>query len=87
MESKRFVDEFAFSVEQNLPNEIDDYDEFPNKKLLDELRSKIIQNIIDGKDRTKENMKDFVKDEIDKSVEGYDLTNEELSYIYNLIDN
>ena len=87
MESKRFVDEFSFAVEQNLPNEIDDYDEFPNKKLLDELRSKIIQNIIDGKDRTKENMKDFVKDEIDKSVEGYDLTNEELSYIYNLIDN
>ena len=87
MESKRFVDEFAFTDEQNLPKEIDDYDEFPNKKLLDELRSKIIQNIIDGKDRTKESMKDFVKDEIDKSVEGYDLTNEELSYIYNLIDN
>ena len=87
MESKRFIDEFAFSVEQNLPKEIDDYDEFPNKKLLDELRSKIIQNIIDGKDRTKESMKDFVKDEIDKAVEGYDLTHEELSYIYNLIDN
>ena len=32
-------------------------------------------------------MKDFVKDEIDKAVEGYDLTHEELSYIYNLIDN
>ena len=87
MESKRFIDEFAFSVEHNLPKEIDDYDEFPNKKLLDELRSKIIQNIIDGKDRTKESMKDFVKDEIDKAVEGYDLTHEELSYIYNLIDN
>lgn len=87
MESKKFVDEFAFSVENNLPRELDDYDEFPNKKLLDELRSKIIQNLIDNKDRTKENMKDFVKDEIDKSVEGYDLTNEELSYIYNLIDN
>ena len=32
-------------------------------------------------------MKDFIKDEIDKSIEGYDLSNEERSYIYNLIDN
>ena len=87
METKRFIDEFATSFEQNLPKEIDDYDEFPNKELLDELRNKIIQNLIDNKDKTKENMKDFVKDEIDKSVEGYDLTNEERSYIYNLIDN
>ena len=87
MESKKFMDEFATNVEQKLPQEIDDYDEFPNKKLLDELRSKIIQNIIDNKDKTKEDMADYIKDEIDKSVEGYDLTNEELSYIYNLIDN
>lgn len=87
MESKKFMDEFAISARQNAPQEIDDYDEFPNKLLLDELRSKIIQNLIDNKDKTHENMQDFVKDEIDRSVEGYDLTNEELNYIYNLIDN
>ena len=87
MESKKFIDEFAISARQNVPQEIDDYDEFPNKLLLDELRSKIIQNLIDNKDKTQENMQDFVKDEIDRSVEGYDLTNEELNYIYNLIDN
>ena len=87
METKKFMDEFATTLHQQTPSEIDDYDEFPNKVLLDELRNKIIQNLIDNKDQTKENMKDYIKEEIDKSVEGYDLTNEELSYIYNLIDN
>ena len=87
MTKKRFIDEFATTLEQKLPKDIDDYDEFPNKKLLDELRSQIIQNIIDNKDKTNEDMRDFIKDEIDKSVEGYDLSNEERSYIYNLIDN
>ena len=87
MTKKKFMNEFATTLEQKLPKDIDDYDEFPNKVLLEELRNKIIQNIIDGKDKTNEDMKDFVKEEIDKSVEGYDLTSEELSYIYNLIDN
>ena len=87
METKRFIDEFAKSDEPKLLKEVDDYDEFPNKVLLDELRNKIIQNIIDNKNKTSEDMKNFIKDEIDKSVEGYDLSNEELSYIYNLIDN
>ena len=87
MESKRFVDEFANTLHETNIKEIDDYDEFPNKKLLDELRSKIIQNLIDSKDKSNEDMKDFIKDEIDKTIEGYDLSNEERSYIYNLIDN
>ena len=87
METKKFMDEFATTLQKQAPQEIEDYDEFPNKELLDELRNKIIQNLIDNKDKTAENMKDYIKDEIDKSVEGYDLTSEELSYIYNLIDN
>ena len=32
-------------------------------------------------------MDSFIKDEINKTLEGYDLTNIERSYIYNLIDN
>ena len=87
METKKFMDEFATTLQKQAPQEIEDYDEFPNKELLDELRNKIIQNLIDNKDKTAENMKDYIKDEINKSVEGYDLTSEELSYIYNLIDN
>lgn len=87
MTKKKFMNEFATTIEQRVPKDIDDYDEFQDKDLLEKLRNKIIQNIIDGKDKTNEDMKDFIKEEIDKTVEGYDLTSEELSYIYNLIDN
>ncbi len=87
MTKKKFMNEFATTIEQIVPKDIDDYDEFQDKDLLEKLRNKIIQNIIDGKDKTNEDMKDFIKEEIDKTVEGYDLTSEQLSYIYNLIDN
>ena len=87
MTKKKFMNEFANTIEQIVPKDIDDYDEFQDKDLLEKLRNKIIQNIIDGKDKTNEDMKDFIKEEIDKTVEGYDLTSEQLSYIYNLIDN
>ena len=87
MTKKKFMNEFATTIEQRVPKDIDDYDEFQDKDLLEKLRNKIIQNIIDGKDKTNEDMKDFIKEEIDKTVEGYDLTSEQLSYIYNLIDN
>ena len=87
MTKKKFINEFATTIEQIVPKDIDDYDEFQDKDLLEKLRNKIIQNIIDGKDKTNEDMKDFIKEEIDKTVEGYDLTSEQLSYIYNLIDN
>ena len=87
MTKKKFMNEFTTTIEQIVPKDIDDYDEFQDKDLLEKLRNKIIQNIIDGKDKTNEDMKDFIKEEIDKTVEGYDLTSEELSYIYNLIDN
>lgn len=87
MTKKKFMNEFATTIGQIVPKDIDDYDEFQDKDLLEKLRNKIIQNIIDGKDKTNEDMKDFIKEEIDKTVEGYDLTSEQLSYIYNLIDN
>ena len=87
MTKKKFMNEFATTIEQRVPKDIDDYDEFQDKDLLEKLKNKIIQNIIDGKDKTNEDMKDFIKEEIDKTVEGYDLTSEQLSYIYNLIDN
>ena len=44
----------AFDIERKKPNEenINDYDVFPDKVLLDKLRSKIIENIIDIKNIT-----------------------------------
>jgi pilus assembly protein CpaF len=87
MAKKRFVEEFDAKIEVPLQHNIADYDAFPNKVLLEELRNKIIQNIIDHNVPNNGTMNEFVKNEIDKTLVGYDLTTVERSYIYNLIDN
>jgi len=83
---KRLVDEFELKVEKPSNQVISDYEAFPNKVLLDELRNKIIQNLIDNQIQ-KTTMDEFVIRQIDKTLEGYDLSNVERSYIYDLIDN
>lgn len=83
---KKFVDEFEVKIETSVYKNIPDYQAFPNKELLEQLRTKIIQNLIDNNTYS-ENFDEFIQKEIDKTLEGYDLTNLERSYIYNLIDN
>ena len=85
--SKTFIDEFEVEVDTKNINDVPDYDAFTNKELLDYLRNKIIQNLIDNNKDNKINFDSFVKKEIDKSLEGYDLSVIERSYLYNLIDN
>lgn len=85
--AKKFVDEFDVKIEQSSFKEINDYDTFKNKNLLDELRNKIIQNLIDNNSIKTGTMDEYVKEEIDKTIEGYDLSVVERSYIYNLINN
>lgn len=87
MNGRKFVDEFAVKIEQPNLQVVNDYDAFQNKELLEELRNKIIQNLIDHNASHSGTMDSFVKKEIDKTLEGYDLSNIERSYIYNLIDN
>lgn len=86
MGKRKFTEEFGINLEQE-PEELTDYETFPNKVLLDELRNKIIQNLIDNDIGEFQNMDDFIKHEINKTIEGYDLTNVEISYLHNLIDN
>lgn len=85
--AKKFVDEFDVKIEESSFKEINDYDTFKNKNLLDELRNKIIQNLIDNNSIKTGTMDEYVKEEIDKTIEGYDLSVVERSYIYNLINN
>ena len=86
MAKKNFTEEFGIKLEQEV-EELTDYETFPNKILLDELRNKIIQNLIDNDIGEFKNMNEFIKHEIKKTIEGYDLTNVEISYLHNLIDN
>ena len=78
----------AFEVEKKkIDEEVkNDFDIFPDKSLLDTLRSNIIENIID-KDVPKDmSVRDFINREIDNGIEGYDLTNLERSHIFNMIE-
>lgn len=85
--AKSFVEEFEVQEEETDLKDIPDYEAFSNKKLLDELRNKIIQNLIDNSTSKQINTSSFVRKEIDKALEGYDLSVVERSYINNLIDN
>ena len=87
MKNKTFMDEFNVSMLNNEFKNISDYETFKNKELLDNLRNKIIQNLIDNKIDNQPDMNSFIKTQIDKTLEGYDLSVVERSYIYNLIDN
>ena len=84
--SKSLISAFEIEkkkVEENIKN---DYDIFPDKDLLDQLRSRIIENIIDKEVPSTIKINDFINREIDKCIEGYDLTNLERNHIYNMIE-
>ena len=83
---RSFIEEFDIEVKENNSN-VSDYDAFLDKKLLEELRNKIIQNLIDNNVEKRGSLDSFIKNEIDHTLEGYDLSSVEISYIYNLIDN
>lgn len=84
--AKSFVEEFEVQEELDL-KDISDYETFENKSLLDELRNKIIQNLIDNNTNNQTINSAYIKKEVDKVLEGYDLSLVERSYINNLIDN
>lgn len=86
MEERKFATEFNV-LNEPIKVEDKDYNEFKNKELLDDLRNRIIQNLIDNNALNNETMTDFIKNKIDEIIKSYDLSNNERNYIYNLIDN
>ena len=85
--SKSLVEDFNFNNKNHLTTDnVNDYDIFPDKQLLDELRKKIIEFLIDQDIPKNADITDFINDKIDIALEGYDLTNLERNHIFNLID-
>lgn len=78
---------FDFGENRAKQSVLNDYDIFRDKKLLDSLRTKIVENLIDNEMPKDVNLTEWINDEIDKSIEGYDLSNLERSHLFNLIDN
>lgn len=79
----------AFEVKQKtLPSSPEaDYDIFSNKSLLEELRTKIVQNLVEENIPNDELLEDYINNEIDETLVGYDLSSLERRYIFNLIQN
>lgn len=79
----------AFNIQRKINDmsNVSDYDIFPDKKLLDTLRTKIVENLIDKEIPNDKSLNEFINDEIDNTILGYDLTNLERSHLFNLIDN
>lgn len=79
----------AFNIERKSPKieSVTDYEIFTDKKLLDDLRTKIVENLIDKEIPEDKVLNEFINEEIDSTIEGYDLTNLERSHLYNLIEN
>ena len=79
----------AFNVKQRKLDAkmVKDYDIFPDKELLDSLRSKIIQDLIDNNIPEDKMLEQYINDEIDKMLVGYDLGYLERNHIFNLIQN
>lgn len=78
---------FDVKIKQNKQNILNDYEIFKDKKLLDKLRTEIVENLIDNEMPQDTTLSEWINERIDKSIEGYDLTNLERSHLYNLIDN
>lgn len=78
------IDEKPISFKETVS---DDYDIFEDKILLDTLRNKVIQNIIDNDVPDNEFLTEYINNEIDEALEGYDLSNLERNHIFNLIEN
>ena len=84
---RSFKEEFQIKIEKNDYVEVPDYDTFSNKVLLDELRNKIIQSLIDNKSSVASLNDVYIKKEVDNAIRGYKLSELEISYLYNMIDN
>ena len=80
-------DLFEYETVSSKVNIVSDYEIFKDKDLLDSLRTKIVENIIDKNIPKDEDIKEYINSEIDKTIEGIDLSNMERNHLYNLIEN
>ena len=67
--------------------DVNDYEIFSDKKLLDDLRIRIVQNLIEENIPDNKLLDDYINNEIDKTLVGYDLSNLERNHVFNLIQN
>ena len=68
-------------------NNINDYDVFKDKDLLDEIRKTILERIIDEKELSFTTDKEKMDYFVNEVLADYDMTTLERTHIYNMVDN
>ena len=87
MAKKTLTEAFEVKSTQTPKKDLKDYDIFGDKGLLDSLRTKIVQNLIEENIPDDGLLEDYINNEIDKTLSGYDLSTLERGHIFNLIQN
>ena len=85
--SKSLLNEFNIKKKENNVDDVNDYAVFPDKAKLDLLRTKIVQNLINNQIPSNVSLEQYINDEIDETLEDYDLGAVERAHIFNLIQN
>ena len=87
MANHNLVDVFNVKKRVVVAADVTDYEVFPDKVKLEELRTKIIQNLIDNTIPKNLSLEQYINDEIDDTLQDYDLEPLERNHIFNLIQN
>ena len=87
MAAKSLTEAFEVKPKITSTSDVKDYEIFNDKSLLEELRVKIVQNLIEENIPSDELLDDYINNEIDKTLTGYDLSTLERGHIFNLIQN
>jgi len=87
MANQNLVDVFNVKKRVVVTPDVTDYEVFPDKDKLEELRTRIIQNLIDNTIPKNLSLEQYINDEIDDTLQDYDLEPIERNHIFNLIQN
>lgn len=88
MSTKSLTEAFEVKPKIEINNEnVKDYEVFGDKGLLESIRIKIVQNLIEENIPEDTLPEDYINNEIDSALVGYDLSNLERNYVFNLIQN
>ncbi len=81
------LEEFNSKRKEYIIDDVKDYAIFPDKVKLEALRSKIVSNLINNTIPDNVSLEQYINDEIDETLEDYNLDARERNHIFTLIQN
>ena len=87
MSKNSLLNEFNVQKKEIKQVDVKDYALFPDKAKLDLLRTKIVQNLINNEIPENVSLEQYINDEIDETLQDYDLDSAQRNHIFNLIQN